>query len=95
MTTDQHAPAEPPSLSCDEAVDRLWDYLDRALPAVDMAAVHAHLSACRKCPPHFEFERRLLEEIRAAAEGFGASDALRERVLAIVGGRDGIGGVDG
>ena len=53
---------------CETAVRELWDYLDRELPAPDMASIDAHLAACERCRAHFAFERRLIEEIRAGQQ---------------------------
>jgi hypothetical protein len=51
---------------------------------MDVAQIDAHLAACDRCPPHFEFERRFLDTLRRARATVGATsrtDALRERVI--------------
>ena len=81
--------ADVPEFDCEQTVRRLWDYLDAELGAVDLAAVDAHLAACDRCPPHFEFERRFLETVRAARNATltpapARTRALRERVLTML-----------
>ncbi|MBL0169898.1 MAG: zf-HC2 domain-containing protein [Gemmatimonadaceae bacterium] len=86
------SPAVPPGIpvfDCEQTVRRLWDYLDGQLGSVDRRAVDAHLADCDRCPPHFEFERRFLETVRAARDltltpDAAQSQALREHVVAML-----------
>jgi mycothiol system anti-sigma-R factor len=69
-------------ITCSDAVERLWAFLDRELDARDEQAVEAHLALCRRCCGELEFAehlRRLLArrggselppEVRARLEGF-------------------------
>lgn len=66
---------------CETAVRALWDYLDRELPAPDMASIDAHLAVCERCRAHFAFERHLIEEIRAIRRQHDGPIELRRRVL--------------
>jgi mycothiol system anti-sigma-R factor len=52
---------EKKRLSCDEAVEQLWAYIDGELPATDERAVHDHLEACRHCCPHHDFQKAFRE----------------------------------
>jgi predicted anti-sigma-YlaC factor YlaD len=77
--------AEPLVLDCEQTVRRLWDYLDRQLPAVDMHAVDQHLRDCQhKCASHFAFERAFLDVLRTARPRVVTSDALRLRVTSLL-----------
>ncbi|KSW29643.1 mycothiol system anti-sigma-R factor [Cellulomonas sp. B6] len=62
MSADQGAPAEgtDPALDvrraapgspcgCDEAVERLWEYVDSELGVLDRDRVEAHLHECSEC----------------------------------------------
>jgi len=69
---------------CETVVRALWDYLDRELGDVDLAAIDAHLAVCAKCRAHAEFERRLVDEIRALRAQHDAPDTLRTRLLAVL-----------
>ena len=78
-----------PVFDCEQTVRRLWDYLDGQLGPVDLDAVDAHLVDCDRCPPHFEFERRFLDAVRAAREAAPAAEpaktqVLRERVVSVL-----------
>ncbi len=46
-------------ISCKEAVARLWDYVERELPAQDTARIDEHLAACRRCCGEAEFAGEL------------------------------------
>jgi anti-sigma factor RsiW len=77
--------AEPATIDCETAVRRLWDFLDGRLPAMAHAEVELHLATCLRCPPHFEFARKMQVALAAARGGENsvegeATTALRERV---------------
>jgi anti-sigma factor RsiW len=70
-------------VDCAQVERQLWEYLDRALPAEEAAAVRAHLEHCRGCGPICRCCRALLERVaRCAASSAGASPELRERLRA-------------
>lgn len=50
--------------TCDEALRRLEDFLDRELTADEMARVQAHLDTCAPCTSQFRYEATLLNGIR-------------------------------
>jgi len=76
--------AEPATIDCETAVRRLYDFLDGRLPAMAYAEVELHLSTCLRCPPHFEFARKLQAALAAERSAGPADDdataRLRERV---------------
>lgn len=52
-------------ISCGDAVDRLWAYLDATLGEVEQNTVEEHLRLCRRCCGEMEFAvelRRLLSD---------------------------------
>jgi mycothiol system anti-sigma-R factor len=57
-------------ITCAEAVEQLWEYLDGALADGDRLAIEEHLSFCRRCCGEVEFA----EELR----GFLAREAAEE-----------------
>ncbi len=68
-------------ITCAEAVQRLWEYLDGALPETDRAAVEEHLSFCRRCCGEAEFAAELRAFLaRSAAEEL--PEDVRHRLLA-------------
>ena len=72
------------SLSCDDALRLLAQYLDRELGDGDRADVEQHLATCRSCFSRAEFERRLKGELAR----LGASEvpsALEDRIRVLLG----------
>jgi mycothiol system anti-sigma-R factor len=49
----------PGPIPCSEAVQQLWDYLDRAVSPEDQEKVEQHLSFCRTCCGELEFAKQL------------------------------------
>ena len=48
-------------MECEDALARLWEYLDQELRPEDAQAVKAHLSRCTSCYPAYCCDRGLLE----------------------------------
>lgn len=44
---------------CREVLDRLYQYIDGEIAAVDCASIELHLRACEDCLHHADFEREL------------------------------------
>lgn len=74
----------PDPMTCDEMVRALWAYLDRAVDPVSMERIDAHLGDCVHCRSHAEFERTLLDHIRALRREHDEPEVLRERVLELL-----------
>ena len=68
--------------SCEEAFRRLDCYVDRELNASEIDAVKAHLEKCQECAEEFNFEERVLEEIRRKINRVAIPPGLRDRVFA-------------
>jgi anti-sigma factor (TIGR02949 family) len=60
---------------------QLWDYLDGELTADRMAAIRTHLSLCKCCAPHADFEQAFLAALSRARRIAPATGALRQRVI--------------
>jgi mycothiol system anti-sigma-R factor len=68
-------------ISCTEAVERLWAYLDGTLGAEDRAALEKHLGICRECCGEAEFARELRGFLaRSASEEL--PEDVRARLIA-------------
>lgn len=50
-------------ISCEEALKRVFEYLDNALEEAEYCDIEGHLSVCRSCYSRVEFERRLKEHL--------------------------------
>lgn len=76
-------------ISCAEAVEQLWEYLDGALTEQDRAAIEEHLSFCRRCCGEVEFADELRAFLaREASEEI--PDEVRARLITTL---DGLGTV--
>jgi mycothiol system anti-sigma-R factor len=66
-------------LTCEEVIERLFDYLDRELDDHQSADIQRHLDRCRDCFTRAEFEKRL--RARVAATGtVKAPSRLQRRI---------------
>jgi mycothiol system anti-sigma-R factor len=68
-------------ITCAEAVERLWAYLDGTLTADDRAALEKHLGVCRVCCGEAEFAREL-RGFLARSAGEELPDDVRARLIA-------------
>jgi len=65
---------------CDEALEKLYEYIDHELPDDELSRIGDHLKDCSPC----ESELRINEKIKALASQCGGECApteLRERIL--------------
>ena len=65
---------------CEEALDRLFEYIDHELPDEEVHRIGEHLKTCPPC----EAEHKINEKIKRlvnSAHHETAPDALRQKVL--------------
>ena len=74
---------DKPTISCEEALKRVFEYLDHALAEAEHCEIEDHLSVCRGCYSRVEFERRLKDHLRGVGEE-KAPPALQQRIRGIV-----------
>ena len=67
-------------ITCAEAVERLWEYLDGELSADDKARLEEHLGFCRVCCGEVEFAQEL-RSFLARSSGEELPQAVRARLL--------------
>ncbi len=67
-------------LRCDRVIARLWEYVDGELTDAGAEEVRAHLEACARCFPQYDFQRAWLAFLRACAEQ-PVPPGLRQRVF--------------
>lgn len=72
---------ETRDMTCEEAIEHLYSYLDRELTADTEAAVRAHLAACRPCLGHATFEEAFLRFVEARGRAAEAPASLRKKIL--------------
>jgi mycothiol system anti-sigma-R factor len=71
-------------IDCQEAVRRMWAYLDQALEAQPTDQLEAHLATCRRCCGELEFSRHIR---RMVATGEGSARLpidVRQRIEELI-----------
>lgn len=68
-------------IDCDEALERLYEFLDGELTPAGEQAVRRHLKACAPCLRLYDFERAYLRFLTARAAARGAPPEMRRRIL--------------
>lgn len=70
-------------IDCEQALRRLFDFLDHELADDERDAVERHLQTCRSCFSRADFERRLKDKLRELRDAEPAQTAS-ERIKALV-----------
>ena len=70
-------------IDCEEVIRLLFDYLDRELDPARSSDIDRPLERCRECFSRAEFEKKLRQRVRAAAED-EAPPRLRQRVRRLI-----------
>lgn len=70
-------------LTCEEVMERLFDYLDRELDSEISAEIDRHLERCRDCFTRAEFEKKLQAKV-ADAGTVKAPSRLRRRIRGLL-----------
>jgi anti-sigma factor (TIGR02949 family) len=67
-------------IDCDEAVRRMWAYLEHELGTKPVAEFEGHLQTCQRCCGELEFSRHLRELVADTDEAPALPPELRIRV---------------
>ncbi len=66
-------------IRCEEAMARLWEFLDGELEDVEQEAVRKHLEVCNRCYPKYDFQRAYFEYMqRTSRRGEESTDVRHE-----------------
>jgi mycothiol system anti-sigma-R factor len=68
-------------IACQEAAERLYEWMDGELEGDLERAVGTHLETCARCYPVLVFERAFREAVARATGREEAPDELRRRIL--------------
>lgn len=68
-------------IRCEEALERLWEFLDGELEAASEASVQNHLEACARCYPRYDFQRAYFELMSRIQERDAVPRQLRRQVF--------------
>ncbi|MDX1996299.1 MAG: zf-HC2 domain-containing protein [Thermoanaerobaculia bacterium] len=71
---------KPSRLSCEETFLRLDDYLDRRLDETERTEVELHLATCEVCAREYQFESRVIAEVKSKLGRVDVPAGLAERV---------------
>ncbi|NNF96179.1 MAG: anti-sigma factor [Halobacteria archaeon] len=74
---------KPDTITCEEAMQHLFDYLDNELAEGVHHKMDEHLSTCQSCYSRMEFEKRLKSHLQNMAEE-KAPEAFKERIKKLV-----------
>ena len=66
--------SEPDNIGCEQALKRLFEFIDRELPDDERDSVERHLRTCRSCFSRMEFESRLKQRLSTLS-----SDAVPQK----------------
>src|SRR5262249_2926083 len=72
------------TINCQEAADRLQDFLRQELTPEVEAAMKAHIERCRPCFESVQFERNFLIMLETRAARECCPDKLRKRILELL-----------
>ncbi len=72
-------------INCQEALERLFEYLDGELTARNAAEIRRHVEVCEGCYPEVKFTTEFRDALHRAALGQPVCpESLRERVRSII-----------
>jgi mycothiol system anti-sigma-R factor len=74
---------EPRTIDCEEALRRLFDYVDAELAEGHRREVDHHIERCRSCFSRVEFERRLKAHV-AQLGNEPVAPALENRIRKVL-----------
>jgi mycothiol system anti-sigma-R factor len=71
------------SVSCEQVLQGIWDYLDGETDGLRQSDIKQHLDLCRSCFSRIEFERALRQHIRQVTN-CSCPEGLKDRIRKIV-----------
>lgn len=67
-------------ISCEEAVSRVYEFLDGELEDAKEERIRCHVLKCERCYPYFNWERVFLANVREKGAVPRANPELKEKV---------------
>ena len=84
---------EPPKLSCEEALERVYEFMDGELDPTEAGHVEEHFRICTCCYPHLRLEECFRARVRAALGESEVPESVRIRVRELLDREEEVGGV--
>ena len=75
--------SESDDISCEQALERLQEFIDRELPETEYKNVERHLRRCRSCFSRKEFESQLRQRLSALSSD-DVPAKLRDRIRDLI-----------
>lgn len=76
-------------IECSEALKKLYEYIDGELDHEALEKIRRHLEVCKKCRPHYKFERTFLHLLGEQGRASAPLELRRRIFQAILEGGDG------
>jgi mycothiol system anti-sigma-R factor len=67
-------------MTCEEAVQKLYEYLDKELDQETADLLNKHLDICKGCCDHFEFEKKVRGLIQEKCFDEKAPQFLKDKI---------------
>lgn len=74
--------SQPDKYTCEDAFNKLDDFLDRELGAEEIDLVKQHLEHCKDCAGAYKFEGMMLECVRKKVKHMALPDDLLSKINA-------------
>jgi anti-sigma factor (TIGR02949 family) len=71
-----------PALDCEQALAKIFEFIDHELNASDHEAMETHLHTCKSCFSRTEFERRLKQKLTGLRDE--AEPAAKSRIEKLI-----------
>ncbi|HUG41838.1 MAG TPA: zf-HC2 domain-containing protein [Longimicrobiales bacterium] len=71
-------------IRCEDALARLWEFLDDELSPDEEIQVKEHLDICNRCYPQYDFQRAYFAYTRRIRDRDHASPELRRRIFRMI-----------
>lgn len=71
-------------LSCQEALEWMYEFMDGELPDADAEKVDRHFQKCTACYPHLKLEENFRSRLRTAVGEARVPDDVRNRVMGLL-----------
>jgi anti-sigma factor (TIGR02949 family) len=76
-------PRDKNTIDCEEALKRLFEYIDHELHGRRHEQMEEHLSKCRSCYSRMEFEKRLQQHLKSATDQKAPQD-LQNKIKKLI-----------
>ncbi len=70
----------PGEIDCVGVVEQLYEYIDEELDEETVEKIRAHLELCKKCYPHYNFEKAFLRFLSERGR-VGAPPELKRKIF--------------